>query len=188
MERRAETPEITSNFTGGSVPYSSLLMVFPAAMIWAASTDMATMKIPNAVSVALVAACIVLALVFGMSWGALALQLSAGAIMLLVGMGLFARGLIGGGDAKLFAATAAWTGWGQLFPYLLIAALAGGVLALVIIFYRQAELPAWLAGKPWLARLHDADQGIPYGVALAVGGLIVFPQTIWIELAAKAAS
>lgn len=170
------------------MPYSILLIVFPAAMIWAAGADMATMKIPNAVSVVLVVVCVMLAVFSGMSMGALALQLSAGAVTLLVGMGLFARGLIGGGDAKLFAATATWTGWTQLLPYLLVAALVGGVLALAIIFYRRVDLPARLADKPWLARLHDAQQGIPYGVALAIGGLAVFPQTIWIELAAKAAS
>lgn len=170
------------------MPYSILLMIFPAVMIWAAGADMATMKIPNTVSVVLVVACVVLALVFGMAWSTLALQLSAGIVMLLIGMGLFARGLIGGGDAKLFAATAAWTGWAQLFPYLLIAALAGGVLALAILLYRRIELPEQLAAKPWLARLHDAQQGIPYGVALAIGGLAVFPQTIWMEFATNAAS
>jgi prepilin peptidase CpaA len=38
-----------------------------------------------------------------------------------------------------------------------------------------------LAGTRWIARLHAADTGVPYGIALAVAGLLVYPKTIYMQ-------
>lgn len=161
-------------------------MVFPAAMICAALTDLVTMKIPNRLSLALVAFCFLFAVLLGMTFDAMLMHGSASLAMLLVGMGFFSMGWIGGGDAKLFAATAAWTGWAQLLPYIFIATLIGGALTLLILFFRRVPLPPRLADMKWLARLHNAGEGVPYGVALALAGLLVFPSTVWVQLAASA--
>jgi prepilin peptidase CpaA len=91
----------------------------------------------------------------------------------------FARGWIGGGDAKLAAATALWLGWGHLYEYLLYASLLGGVLTLALLEFRKFALPSLLAGRAWLERLHQPDGGIPYGIALAAAALIVYPATAW---------
>jgi prepilin peptidase CpaA len=90
---------------------------------------------------------------------------------------LFTFGWIGGGDAKLAAATALWLGWTPLADYGLVSALAGGALTLTILFARRIALPAVLASQTWIARLHNARSGIPYGIALALGGLAVYPET-----------
>jgi prepilin peptidase CpaA len=42
-------------------------------------------------------------------------------------------------------------------------------------------LPYALASQPWLQRLHDSHSGIPYGIALAIGALMVYPETDWIK-------
>lgn len=49
---------------------------------------------------------------------------------LAIGFVLFFVGLFGGGDAKYLAATAMWAGPEHILPFIIIVALAGGVLAL----------------------------------------------------------
>ncbi len=100
-----------------------------------------------------------------------------GAAMLAFTFALFSFGWIGGGDAKLAAATALWLGWTPLADYGLASALAGGALTVVILMARRLALPEALASQAWIARLHNAKSGIPYGIALAVGGMIVYPET-----------
>ncbi len=85
-------------------------------------------------------------------------------------------GWIGGGDAKLAAATALWFGFDYLLDYLVYASLFGGVLTLLLIQFRRLPLPALLARQKWILRLHDNGGGVPYGIALAAAALIVYPQ------------
>jgi prepilin peptidase CpaA len=51
------------------------------------------------------------------------------------------------------------------------------MLTLLIIFLRNMPLPAMLSGQGWLVRLHEPKGGIPYGIALAAAGLLVYPNT-----------
>ncbi|MBX3494207.1 MAG: prepilin peptidase [Parvibaculum sp.] len=164
-----------------------LLAVFPIAMIFGAIWDLTTMTIPNRLTIALVAAFVLLAPLAGLSLQQIGMHVAAGFAMLLVGMALFGFGWIGGGDAKFVAGAALWIGLTELLPYLLIASLLGGALTLVLLFFRGLPLPELIFRRAWIARLHDREAGVPYGVALAVAGLIVFPRTIWVELAASAA-
>ena len=73
---------------------------------------------------------------------------------------MFNLGWIGGGDAKLAAATAAWLGWAAILDYGLAAALFGGILTLIILGARMAPLPAVLGRIDWLARLHNVNAGV----------------------------
>ncbi len=157
----------------------ALLLTFPAIMAFAGSIDLLTMTIPNRVSLALLAAFPIAALLIGMDWAALASHLGAGALMLVVGIAMFARGWLGGGDAKLLAAAALWLGFEHLASYLLLVAIAGGGLAFAILFYRNWAPPAWMLAQPWAMRLHDKKVGIPYGIALAAAGLWIYPTTSW---------
>ena len=157
----------------------ALLLVFPAAMAIAGAMDLFTMTIPNRISLALVAGFFVLAPFAGFGLAEIATHAATGFVMLVLGIFMFWRGWIGGGDAKLFAAAALWIGYEQLLIYALAAALLGGGLTLAIVFLRMMPLPAALANQGWLARLHDSKQGIPYGIALAAAGLLVYPQTVW---------
>lgn len=163
------------------------LAVFPIAMFFGALWDLTTMTIPNRLTIALIAAFVLLAPLVGLSLQQMGLHVAAGLAVLAVSMGLFGMGWIGGGDAKFVAAIALWIGWNDLLAYLLIAALAGGALTLLLLFFRGLPLPEFLFRHAWIARLHDRSAGVPYGIALAIAGLIVFPKTIWIELAVSAA-
>lgn len=157
----------------------ALLLTFPAIMAFAGSIDLLTMTIPNRVSLALVAAFPLAAVLIGLDWATFASHLGAGVLMLVVGIGMFARGWVGGGDAKLLAAAALWLGFEHLAGYLLLAAIAGGALALLILSYRNFVPPSWMLGQAWAMRLHDRKVGIPYGVALAAAALWIYPSTLW---------
>jgi prepilin peptidase CpaA len=155
-----------------------LLLVFPAAMAYAAASDLLTMRIANSVSLSLVAAFLVIALIAGMPAQEMLLHLAVGAGLLVVGMVLFGLNFVGGGDAKLLGASALWIGYDQLVPFLLYVTIFGGALALLLLVYRR--FPATALPLPaWAARLHATDQGMPYGIAIAAGALAVYPITTW---------
>jgi prepilin peptidase CpaA len=127
------------------------LLLFPALMAFAAASDLFTMTISNRVSLALIAGFFVLAFAGGMAPYEMLSHVGAGALLLVVAFGCFAMG---------------WM---------------GGALTLLLLQFRQWPLPYGLAGQAWLARLHDKESGIPYGIALTLGALMVYPETEWVK-------
>jgi prepilin peptidase CpaA len=155
------------------------LTLFPAMMAFAASSDLFTMTIANRISLILIGGFGLLALMTGMSVTDVLSHVGAGASVLVVAFTLFSFGWIGGGDAKLAAATALWFGFNHLFDYLIYSSILGGVLTLLLIQFRMLPLPHVLAGRDWIERLHRRGGGIPYGIALAAAALLVYPHTEW---------
>src|ERR1700731_1998812 len=146
-------------------------LLFPVLMVFAAISDLLTLTISNRISIAL-------AVLF------IAMAFACGAAMLIFAFGLFARGWIGGGDAKLAAATAIWLGFDHLGDYALAASALGGLLTVSIIGLRKWPLPGVLRARQWATRLHEPGTGIPYGIALATAGLILYSETaIWLAAA-----
>jgi prepilin peptidase CpaA len=156
----------------------ALLLIFPLLIAVGGLFDVATLTIPNKVSLALVAGFAILAVVAGMSLGTAAIHVGFAAVALAAGIGLFAAGVVGGGDAKLLAAAILWLGL-ETPPFLLLMALYGGALAVVLAIYRRFPLPAVGERQAWLRRLHDRGSGVPYGLAIAGAALTVYPQTTW---------
>jgi len=148
-------------------------------MAFAASSDLFTMTIANRVSLILIGGFGLLAIMTGMSVTDMLLHFGAGAAVLVVGFTLFSFGWIGGGDAKLAAATALWFGFYHLFDYLIYSSILGGVLTLLMIQFRMLPLPQVLVGRDWVERLHRRGGGIPYGIALAAAALLIYPHTEW---------
>jgi prepilin peptidase CpaA len=97
---------------------------------------------------------------------------------LAAGIAMFALGWIGGGDAKLFAACALWMGWPGILPFLMWTSIAGGGLAVMLLWSRKlaAALPA--LGPAWFGRLMQPKGDVPYGLAIAVGALAAFPVSV----------
>jgi len=153
------------------------LLLFPLLMAFAASSDLLTMRISNRVVLLLVALFCVVAVAIGMPLQEFGLHVACAAAVLVVAFILFALGWIGGGDAKLAAATTFWLGFGVTLPYLLDASLIGGLLTLAILAARRWPLPNVLARIGWIDRLHDSKTGIPYGIALAIAGLLTYSDT-----------
>ena len=86
-------------------------------------------------------------------------------LVLLSGFAMFIGNLAGAGDIKLMAATGRWAGPHLVAVLLIMTAIAGGILALtmaLLTYLRNA------AGKQSLTL---AKVPIPYGIAIAVGGL-----------------
>ncbi|MCA6123208.1 prepilin peptidase [Bradyrhizobium sp. WSM 1704] len=157
------------------------LMLFPALMAFAAASDLLTMTIPNRVSLALLAGFLIMAPLTGMGLHEMLNHAGAGALVLVVAFGMFAMGWLGGGDAKVAAAAGLWFGFEHLLAYLVFASLFGGALTVLLLQLRQYPLPYPLTSQAWLMRLHDKQTGVPYGVALALGALVVYPETDWIK-------
>ena len=150
------------------------LIGFVILLVLAAWQDLRTMRIADAVSLAIVAAFAVWAL-SGVARGTesftmIGLALACAAAMFGLGAAAFAAGAMGGGDVKLLAASSLFAGPGLMPDFLVVTALVGGALCVAI-----------LAGAPIgpLAPATDATirtrlrGGLPYGPAIAAGGLWV---------------
>jgi len=154
-----------------------ILTIFPGAMALAAATDLFTMTVPNRLALALAAFFFVAAPLAGLGWSDVGLHVALALAALVVTFALFSFGWIGGGDAKLFAAPCLWLGPDALFTYSIYTALLGGALTLMLLFWRGLPLPVMLTSQGWLVRLHSPKEGVPYGIALAAAGLLVYPHT-----------
>ncbi|MCB1546467.1 MAG: prepilin peptidase [Hyphomicrobiaceae bacterium] len=158
----------------------ALLTIFPGAMAMAGAMDLLTLTIPNRISLALIIGFFILAPLAGLGLTDIASHVACGLATLVVGFLLFARGLIGGGDAKVLAAAGLWIGFEMMLQYTFLVAIAGGALALSLAFYRSMAMPRWALKQDWAVRLHDRNGGIPYGIALAAGALWIYPSTQWL--------
>jgi len=155
-----------------------IFVVFPFCMLFAAISDILSMTIANRVSVLLVTVFALVAPLTGMDWATYGWHFAAGFLVLAVTFGLFALGGMGGGDAKLLAATALWMGFNiHLLEYLVASTLIGGLLTLAILAYRKSPLAAFTGHNPFLRHFADEANGVPYGIALGIGGLLVYPDS-----------
>jgi prepilin peptidase CpaA len=154
-----------------------IVTVFPGAMALAAASDLFTMTLPNRLSLALVLFFFVAAPLVGLGWSDVGLHVALALLALVATSALFLFGWMGGGDVKLFAATCLWLSPATLIAYSIYAGLIGMALALALVLWRKMPLPAMLSSQVWLVRLHSPNEGVPYGIALAIAGLLVYPQS-----------
>jgi len=166
------------------VVHTIAFFVFPLGMAFAAVSDLMTMTISNKLTLALVAAFVILAPLTDMDLQAFGMHWAAAGAVLAVAFFCFAMGWIGGGDAKLAAVTTLWLGSAHALEFIAIASLFGGALTLLILSFRRSVLPAFIIRQPWVQRLHNDRAGVPYGVALAAAGLAVYPHTLWMTMTA----
>lgn len=153
-----------------------VLIAAGAVLLMAAAQDFLDYLIPNRLVLTLVVLYPIYVLAAGGSIDWLG-GLLVGASVLGVGLVLFAFRLIGGGDAKLLAATALWAGPTLILPFLLLTALAGGALALTMI--ACARLMVLFPGLLRIVSRETAVLGrqkLAYGVAIAAGGLFVISR------------
>jgi prepilin peptidase CpaA len=154
-----------------------ILTVFPGAMALAAASDLFTMTLPNRLVLALVLFFFMMAPLVGLGWSDVGLHVALALLALAGTSSLFSFGWMGGGDVKLFAATCLWLKPETLISYSVYAGLIGMALALALVLWRKMPLPAMLSSQDWMVRLHSPKEGVPYGIALAAAGLLVYPQS-----------
>lgn len=156
---------------------TALLAVFPALVIVAGLRDLTSFTIPNWISAILIAAFLPAAFACGLPLSVIGLHIGVGLGGLILAMGMFAFGWIGGGDAKLFAAAALWLGWPAAGIFVLVTTIAGGALAMGLLAARSdwVRTHTPLAAPDWTQRLMRPNESVPYGVAIAAGALFAFP-------------
>lgn len=160
---------------------SAALFLFPALLAFAASSDLLTMRISNRLVLVMAASFFVVAIAIGMPLEQLAMHVFCAFVVLAVAFFLFAMNWIGGGDAKLAAVTTLWLGFGSTVPYLLYTAIFGGVLTLLILSLRGIPINPVFTRFAWLERLHNRKSGVPYGIAMAVAGMMVYSSSAIFE-------
>jgi prepilin peptidase CpaA len=141
-----------------------LLAGLAAILVVAAVIDVRTFTISNRLNltVALLAP-VYWASVALSPWPGIAIQLAAAVTVFTILAGAFYAGMMGGGDVKLAAALALWFSPVNTIKFLVIMSLAGGILTLGILAWHRAKRGQ---GRPQ----------IPYGVAIALGGLAILTQ------------
>jgi prepilin peptidase CpaA len=152
----------------------SALVTSGAALAWSAVSDIRTYQIPNTASALIVISYIVFAFCVPSAprLGALAVCLAVFA----VGLFLFVRGSMGGGDVKLLAAVSVWSGPHLLAAFAIVTGLVGALLAGLLLSPLRNIMPRAPEEVTAGAGLAALRQPMPYGVAIAVGGLFVLSQ------------
>jgi prepilin peptidase CpaA len=169
--------------TLSSVAASAGVALFPLAMVYAGIMDLMTLKIRNSLVLGLAVAWLALAPAAGFDLASLGASVAVAVLVFVLAFAFFALGWIGGGDAKLAAVTALWFAPAEALLYYTYAAFIGGLLTLAILQLRARMIPMPLYRVAWIAQLHDANTGVPYGAAMAPAALIVFPGTAWLDFA-----
>ena len=141
-----------------------LLLALAAILIVAAVIDMRTFTISNRLNAAVAMGAPLYWLSIALApWPGMAIQLAAGGIVFALLAGAFYAGMMGGGDVKLAAALALWFSPAGTIKFLVLMSIAGGVLTLGTLVWHRAKQSE---GQP----------KIPYGVAIAFGGLAILTQ------------
>lgn len=160
-----------------SVLHNVIAVLGIGAFAWIAYCDVRTRRIPNEFAVAVAVLGLARATLAGDALAALH-TVAAAAVVFAVSFVLFWRGWIGGGDAKLLPGAALLVGYHDLFGFLVVMSVCGGLLALAAVgagrfgvamqylLYRAVRAPR----EPATMR---ARPSVPYGVAIAAAGILI---------------
>ncbi|WP_421363346.1 A24 family peptidase [Agrobacterium rosae] len=161
----------------------AVFLILPMGLALAAISDLFTMTIPNRVSMMIFLSFILLAPFMGLDWHTFTMNLVGSLIVFSVCFALFAFNIVGGGDAKLLSASAVWFGLNMsLALFTLSVAVVGGVLTIAILLLRSRSQEIMATGLPIPDSLLVAKK-IPYGIAIAIGGLLTYPEAPIVQLA-----
>lgn len=144
---------------GGILTYA-LLGALATGLLIAACTDLRRREIDNWLTLAIALAAPIFWLASGLSLGAVGMQFAIAFATFVVLTGLFAAGMMGGGDVKLLSALSLWIAPFWYLKLIIVMALVGGVLTLIF-------------GGIHLARRKPGQVAVPYGVAISAAGLWV---------------
>ncbi len=153
-----------------------LFFIFTIPQFMAALNDANAMKIPNRIPLLTFAGFVLMIPLTWTGFPALFEHLQVGITLFAAGFAMFALGWMGGGDAKLLAATAFWFTWPDVFTYMVYTSLFGGALTLFIMLGRQF-IPVKVLTSQWAQTMFRDETKIPYGLALAAGAILTLPKS-----------
>lgn len=145
-------------------PVSALSALLALLLLCGAVTDLRTRVISNRLNLAIALTAPLFWWATGLSlWPGVAIQLWVALAVFLVFAGLFALGMMGGGDVKLLGALALWLPWGSMATVLILMAVAGGIVSVIALVHHKVTQRV---GQP----------EVPYGVAIAIAALWVLGE------------
>lgn len=153
-----------------------VFFVFALPLLMAAVRDASTMTIPNWISLALIGGFVLVQPLTFTGLADIGTHLAVGGVFFAAGFAMFAFGWLGGGDAKLMAATALWFTWPDAVQYIVWTTVFGAALAIFLLAGRR-YIPVRVLTAPWAYSMFQDEKKMPYGIALAAGALVVFPQS-----------
>ncbi|MBA4782482.1 MAG: prepilin peptidase [Rhizobiales bacterium] len=150
---------------------------FALLMLYAAVSDLGSYTLPNHISVILIVGFLCVMALIQPPLSVFAWHFGVALLVFAVGFALFAFGILGGGDVKVVSALALWLGPNDFLNFFTLMAIFGGILALFLLIFRRLPVSEkWLKNNA-IKGLHDRNEGIPYGVAIAAAMLIILPKT-----------
>ncbi len=165
------------------------LLAFPLFATYSVSAELVSPRSASRVSLLLALGYVIACLAAPAPFLHMASGLSCGLAVLLVTFALFCFGWISSGDAKIVAALSIWIGWDHLIDFALAAVAGGLLLSQLLERWRARPLSPALSARHWLVRLHDESLQVPYGVAAAIAGLMMYPGAPeWLTLLGHSSS
>ncbi len=163
--------------SGAAALQAGIKIVFAAALCYGCLSDIRRLRIPDAVSLTVIALFILNRLLEA-GPGSLAPHLWVGGGAFLFTFGLYLAGLMGAGDVKLISALMLWGGTRDGPAFLIVMALIGGLIAALLLLLRLS-MAAWPAIKPYIpsrrVKAWARRRIFPYGIAICVAGLLFIP-------------
>jgi prepilin peptidase CpaA len=153
-----------------------IFFIFSILLVIAAYKDATSMTIPNWISLAMIAGFIVMIPFTWQGLPELGTHLAVGGAFLAAGFAMFAFGWLGGGDAKLMAATALWMTWPDALQFVLYTTLFGAALGLFLMIGRKF-IPVRVLTSQWMYTMFKDETKMPYGLAIAAGGIMTLPNS-----------
>ncbi|MBO0131393.1 A24 family peptidase [Agrobacterium burrii] len=162
---------------------AAIFLTLPLCLAFAALNDLFSMTIPNRIPLILLFSFVVVAPFTGMDLQAFAMSIAAAAAVFLACFALFAANSMGGGDAKLLTAATVWYGFNSsLIEFLLAVTIIGGVLTIGILLLRSRSQEIMAIGIPIPDSLLVAKK-IPYGIGIAIAGLLTYGEAPLVKAA-----
>ena len=149
------------------------LICFTVLLVYAAVSDLLTMRIPNWLNGAIAYTWIAYALLLPLDYTEMGLRVVWALGVFSVAAWMFFRGWMGGGDVKMIPAVMLWIPSIHYYELLAVVSMYGGALAIGVLMLRAFAMPVFTVGWVWLERIHSMQKKIPYGIAIACGGLTI---------------
>lgn len=141
-----------------------LMGLLAAMLVWIAVVDVRTYTISDRINAAIALLAPVFWLTSGVPlWPDAAIRVGVAVLVFLLFAGMFYLNVMGGGDVKLAGALALWFMPYETLTLIVVMSLAGGLLTLVVLARHR------MRGK-------EGSPEVPYGVAIAVGGMWLLAQ------------
>lgn len=171
------------------------LLVF--CLLWCVFTDLLQRRIPNRAVLLLLLGFLALCALTAEGQtgplprvsGTLLQALPGAALVFAVGFAMFLTGRLGAGDVKLMSVLCLWVGYGHQMRFIMITAIAGGVLALALpvlntmttgiaLFIERVNSRLRINIKAPPVLPDELSRGIPYGIAITFGAayILIWPQ------------